>query len=256
MHFYVLKLSTLKKVVICLVAFVLLMLNVFSTSALAEVFLNKPNRKIPIYCVENNLKEVALTFDAAWGSDKTENIINILQNNNIPATFFLVGFWVDKNEELVKKIDSAGFEIGSHSNTHPDLTKLNKTQIELELSVSKGKIENLINKQVKVFRPPFGAYNNTLIETCEKQGLMAIQWDVDSLDWKGIGEDKIIFNVLKNVKSGSIILCHNNADYIVKALPGLILGLKNRGYTFKTVSNLILHENFIIDNNGKQKASF
>lgn len=252
MHFYVIKIRSIQKILLGILILFLLISNLFPIKVVADVFLYNTTRKLPIYCVENNLNEVALTFDAAWGSDKTEDILKVLHENEVTATFFLVGFWVDKNEQLVKKIDEMGFEIGSHSNTHPDLTKLNKTQVELELSVSKSKIENITKKQVKVFRPPFGAYNNALIETCLEQNLQAIQWDVDSLDWKGISEDKITSNVLKRVKSGSIILCHNNADYIVKALPGLILGLKSRGYSFKTVSNLILWDNFKIDNTGKQ----
>lgn len=253
MHFYVVKSKTLKLCFVFIMLAVVMCLNFFENgSVLADVFFYKNLRKIPIYCVAREDKKVALTFDAAWGSDKTQGILDILNENEITATFFLVGMWVDKNEELVKKIDAQGIEIGTHSNTHPDLTKLDKTQIELELSVSSAKIEKLTNKKVKVFRPPYGAYNNVLLECAENLGIKTIQWDVDTLDWKGISASQINSNVFKKVKSGSIILCHNNSDNILQALPGLILGLKSRGYSFETISSLIYQDNFSIDSTGKQ----
>lgn len=252
MHFYVIKLTTIKIFMAVLLACVFLSSAPNGENALAQVFFYKPARKLPIYCVETNVKNVALTFDAAWGSDKTEDILNILKTHDVTATFFLVGMWVDKNEELVKKIDDQQIEIGTHSNTHPDLTKLSKTQMELELSTSSKKIEDITNKKVTVFRAPYGAYNNNLISVAENLNLQTIQWDVDSLDWKGISAKTICGNILKKVKNGSIILCHNNSDHIVEALPSIILGLKSRGYNFVSVSSLIHKNNYIIDSTGKQ----
>ena len=168
------------------------------------------------------------------------------------ATFFLVGMWVDKNEELVRKIDEQGVEIGTHSNTHPDMAKLSQAEIDFELKKSIQKITNITGKSVKVFRPPFGSYNNLLINAASSNGLTTIQWDVDSLDWKGISADKICSNIFKKVNSGSIILCHNNADHILDALPTIITTLKSRGYTFDRVSDLLIKENFEINHAGKQ----
>lgn len=253
MHFYVVKSKTLKLFFVLFMLAVIACVNFFeSGGALAQVFFYKNTRKIPIYCVSREDNQIAITFDAAWGSDKTESILNILKQNDITATFFLVGMWVDKNEELVKKIDEQGIEIGTHSNTHPDLTKLDRTQIELELSVSVKKIENITNKKVNIFRAPYGAYNNTLLEMTESMDIKTIQWDVDTLDWKGISASQINSNVFKRVKSGSIILCHNNSEHIVDALPSLILGLKSRGYSFVNVSSLIYQSDFSIDSTGKQ----
>lgn len=252
MHFHIIKLKTIKIVAFVLLVCVTLAVNWGGNGALASVFFYKPVRKVPIYCVETSSKEIAISFDAAWGSDKTQEIINILNGNEISATFFLVGMWVDKNEELVKKIDEAGFEIGTHSNLHPDMTKLSKTQMELELTSSVKKIENITNKKVKVFRAPYGAYNNTLLDTAENLGLKTIQWDVDSLDWKGLTASQICSNIITKVKSGSIILCHNNADHIVEALPTIISTLKSRGYKFVKMSDLVYNENYTIDSTGKQ----
>ena len=252
MHFHIIKLKTLKIVAFILLVCVTLAVNWGGNEALASVFFYKPVRKVPIYCVETDTKNIAISFDAAWGSDKTQDIINILNGNNIPATFFLVGMWVDKNEEMVKKIDEAGFEIGTHSNLHPDMTKLSSDKIKLELESSVKKIEDITGKKVKVFRAPYGAYNNTLLNVAESLNLKTIQWDVDSLDWKGITASQICSNIITKTKSGSIILCHNNADHIVEALPSIITTLKSRGYNFVRMSELVYSDNYTIDQTGKQ----
>lgn len=250
--FVVLKSRTMKVALFVLCCAMLLSFN-FGGESLASVFVQK-TRKLPIYCVQNDQKEIAISFDAAWGSDKTESILKILDEQQIKANFFLVGMWVDKNEELVKRIDEQGLEIGTHSNTHPDFVKLSAEQMELELSTSKKKITKVTGKEVKLFRAPFGSYNNQVLSVAEKQNLKTIQWDVDSLDWKGISAEKIAANVLKKVQSGSIILCHNNADHIVDSLPTIITTLKSRGYKFVTISELLLDGNTRIDHTGRQIA--
>lgn len=250
--FVVLKSRTLKVAFLILCCAMLLSFN-FGGESLASVFVAK-SRKLPIYCVQNDNKEIAISFDAAWGSDKTEKILEILDKQQIKANFFLVGMWVDKNEDLVKKIDEQGLEIGTHSNTHPDFVKLSREQMELELATSKKKITNVTGKEVTLFRAPFGSYNNNVLSAAERQGLRTIQWDVDSLDWKGISAEKIAANVLKKVQSGSIILCHNNADHIVEALPTIITTLKSRGYKFVTIGELLLDGNTKIDHTGRQIA--
>lgn len=250
-NFIVIRSFTLKVLSVVFVCLILLACSFGGDKALGAVFFGG-NRKLPIYCTENDNRQVAITFDAAWGSDKTEKIVEILNENDITATFFLVGMWVDSNENLTKMLSDEGFEIGTHSNTHPDMTKLSVSQMELELKESVKKIEKVTNKQVTLFRPPYGAYNNNLISVCENLNLQAIQWDVDSLDWKGISASTITSNIIKKVGSGSIILCHNNADFIVEALPSIISTLKSRGFEFVKVSDLLLKGEFKIDNTGRQ----
>ena len=223
--FWILKASSIKLLTLILICMLLLTFPMASGDAMATTFF-ATSRRIPIYCVENDKKEIAISFDAAWGSDKTQNILDILNEQGITATFFLVGMWVDKYSDMVMKIDASGLEIGTHSNTHPDMTKLSESKIRQELESSMMKITSLTGKPVKVFRPPYGAYNNTLINVAEGLGLSTIQWDVDSLDWKGISASQIASNILRKVDSGSIILCHNNADHIVEALPTLFPPLK------------------------------
>ena len=181
--------------------------------------------------------------------------MKIVKEYNFNATFFLVGFWVDKYPELVKKIDEQGFEIGTHSNTHPDMTKLSKDSMKLELETCVNMITNITGKKIELFRPPYGAYNNNLLDVANGLDLITIQWSVDSLDWKGISGEAITQRVLNGVKNGSIILCHNNSEHILDALPMIFDRLKMQGYKVTSVGELVYKSNYIIDRQGIQKPN-
>ncbi|MBQ8468669.1 MAG: polysaccharide deacetylase family protein [Clostridia bacterium] len=234
-------------------ALVLAMLMV-ATSATnsAAVFLGSSPRLVPIYSVKTEEKKVALSFDAAWGSDKTSKIVEILQKEGIKATFFLVGFWVEANPDKVKEIYDAGFDIGTHSNTHPKMSTLSSAQVSHELVTSCELISNITKSPVKFFRPPYGDYNDQLINIASSLGLKTIQWDVDTLDWKGLSGEQILTRVQRSVKNGSIILCHNNSDHILEALPLMIKYLKSEGYSIVKMSELVYENDYTIDNNGVQ----
>ena len=206
----------------------------------------RTTRKLPIYCVDTNEKKVALSFDASWGADKTENILAILTEYDVSANFFAVGFWAERYSEKLKMLHESGrMEIGTHSNTHAHMSKLSKREVERELDESCRVIESIIGRKPTLFRAPFGEYNDTLLETAEEKGLFTIQWDVDTLDWKGIKAGEMAARVLNKVQNGSIVLMHNDGEHTVE-------GLKNKGYTFTVISNLIYKENYEIDHTGKQ----
>lgn len=211
-------------------------------------------RLVPIYSVETKDKKVALTFDAAWGSDKTLNIVDTLKDAGVEGTFFLVGFWIDENQDKVKQIDNAGFDIGTHSETHPKMSTLSQTKMSSELETSMSKITKITGKPVRFFRAPFGDYNDTVLNTATNLGLKTIQWDVDTLDWKGLSGEEIFNRVKSSVKNGSIILCHNNSDHILEALPLIITYLKDNGYQMVKLSELVYEKDYIVDNNGLQKS--
>ena len=253
MHIYSFKMRTLKMMLLITMVVVLLSISINGNVA-ASVYFGNNLRKVPIYYVNTSEKKVAISFDAAWGADKTEEIMSICKEYGVNATFFLVGFWVEDYSEMTKKINENGFEIGTHTNTHPDMTKLSASQQKLELETSMNLITEITNKKVELFRAPFGAYNDTLIETASSLGLKTIQWDVDTLDWKGLTAMEIVNRVLNSVKNGSIILCHNNAEHIVEALPILLDRLQKRGYKVSNVGDVILKEEYIVDNNGMQTA--
>lgn len=251
MHFYVIKSRTLKIFVAMVLVAVLLSLSINGTTS-AQVYFGYSTRKVPIYNVETEEKQVAISFDAAWGADKTQGIIDILEEFDCTATFFLVGFWVDDYTDMVKAIDDAGLEIGTHSNTHPDMVKLDKATMKSELETSISKIRAVTGKDVSLFRAPFGSYNNDLLDTAESLNLKTIQWDVDSLDWKGLSASEIANRVLSRVKNGSIILMHNNSDNVLDGLRLILNKLKIQGYKVTSISELIYQDDYTIDRNGVQ----
>ena len=210
------------------------------------------SRSLPIYSVETDEKKIAISFDCAWGVDYTDKLLEYMQKNEVRCTFFAVQFWVEKYPDYAKKIVDAGHELGTHSRTHPYMSKLTKAQIQDELLTSSQAIEKITGQKVKLFRPPYGDYNNTLIDTCAEMGLYPIQWDVDSLDWKNLSAQEIALRIVNGTKNGSIILCHNNGLHTAEALPMIFSTLKNRGFTFVPISELIYKENYVIDHNGRQ----
>jgi len=211
-------------------------------------------RKLPIYCVETDKKQVSISFDAAWGADDTALLLQILEEKDVRATFFLCGYWTEKYPEEVKAIHAAGHDIGNHGDTHAHGAQLNLEQNKRELQGAHDKIKALLGIDMNLFRPPFGEYNNVVIEAAEALGYYTIQWDIDSLDWKNYGVEHEIKQVLshKHLGNGSIVLFHNDADFTPAALPAIIDGLKEKGYEIVPISELIIKEDFHIDHEGRQ----
>ena len=143
-------------------------------------------RLLPIYCVETDKKQIAISFDAAWGNDDTEQLIKILGEYKVPATFFVVGAWVDKYPESVKALSDAGHQIQNHSNTHPHMPQLSREQMRDEIESCNKKIENITGVCPTLLRPPYGDYDNALIEVMTELKMSTIQWDVETLATKVI----------------------------------------------------------------------
>ena len=211
-------------------------------------------RELPIYSVQRDNKAVSLTFDAAWGNEDTQRLIDILNKYGVRATFFLVGDWAEKYPESVQSLHNAGMEIGNHSDTHPHMAKLSEKQIMDEISLCNGKIEGITGGTVSLFRCPYGEYNDTVINTINNMGMYPVQWDVDSLDWKDLSADEIYKRVTSKVTGGSIVLFHNAALHTPEALPSIIEYLLSEGYEIVPVSELLLTGNYNIDNTGKMIA--
>ncbi len=231
-----------------------LSLSVYFTGAYAVYYGNTP-RLVPIYSVEKEEKIVSISFDCAWGTEHTDEILNALKVSEVRATWFMVEFWAEKYPEYVKKIDEAGHEIGTHSSTHSYMSKQNAEEIKLELTESSKAIEDITGKTVELFRPPYGDYDDELLKTASELGYYTVQWDTDSLDWKDLSATDIAMRVINGVKNGSIILMHNNGLHTGEAVPIILETLKNKGYSFVPIGELIYRENYIIDGTGCQKKS-
>ncbi|MFW6270820.1 MAG: polysaccharide deacetylase family protein [Bacillota bacterium] len=211
------------------------------------------NRLVPIYRVDRNDKKIAITLDGTWGAEYTEEILDILDEYNLKITFFFAGYWLEKYPELVKEIARRGHEIGNHTYTHPHCNDLSRSQLEKELEDTSQLIEDLTGKRPRFFRPPFGEYNNRVIETAEELGYQVIQWSLDSLDWQEPGSNYIFERILEKVSSGDIILMHNNAPDTPEALKKLIPKLNKQNYEIVPLSELVYKNNYSIQShNGLQ----
>lgn len=209
------------------------------------------NRALPIYSVQRDDKCVSLSFDAAWGNEDTAQLIEILNKYHVKATFFLVGQWVDKYPESVKQLSDAGMEVMNHSDTHAHFAKLSAEEITANITACSDKIEKITGVRPTLFRCPYGEYDDNVILTVESMDMKAIQWDVDSLDWKGLSADEITRRVVSGVSAGSIVLFHNAAEHTPEALPGIIEALLADGYTIVPISELLLSGNYTVDHTGR-----
>ena len=213
------------------------------------------SRQLPIYRVQCEEKRVALSFDAAWGNEDTQTLIDILSAHDVRATFFLVGQWVEKHPESVQALAAAGEEVMNHSETHPHLNALSTDEVQKEVSACADRVEALTGTRPSLFRCPYGEYDDHVIEAIRALGVTPIQWDVDSLDWKGISSEEITSRVLSRVQPGSIVLFHNAAEHTPEALPGIIESLHADGYTIVPISELLLSGDYTIDSTGAQIAA-
>ena len=210
------------------------------------------SRQLPIYCVQRDQKMVSISFDAAWGNEDTQQLIDIMNQYNVKATFFVVGDWVDRYPESVKVLHDAGHEIMNHSNTHAHLPQLSAQQITDDLNACNDKIESVTGVRPTLIRLPYGDYDDNSIRTIRSMGMEPIQWDVDSLDWKDLSAPDITKRVTSKVCPGSIVLFHNAAKHTPEALPGIIECLLQEGYTFVPISQIILTGDYTIDHTGRQ----
>ena len=250
MRFMVIKAKYIIAAVIC--AAVLPLVYMYASHT-AQVF-RVGNREIPIYCVERNDEKIAVTFDCAWNDSDIDAILSTLNTYNCRATFFVVGDWAEKYPESLKKIYSAGHEIGNHSYNHSDYTKLDAEALENDMSKCDEIVRNIIGAAPAVVRAPSGGYNDTVVKVCDKRGTPCIQWSVDGIDYGDADPEGIIRRSTSATKAGDIILLHNGTEHTAEVLPRILEKL-SKSYEFATVSELIYRDNYTIDHTGMQHLS-
>lgn len=222
----------------------------------AVVGASATSRQLPIYCVQKDYKVLSISFDAAWGNEDTQQLIDILGRYGVKATFFVVGEWVDKYPESVQALHQAGHEIMSHSDDHAHFNSLSVEEITQNLNACNDKIEAVTGVRPTLFRCPYGEYDDHVINAVRALGMEPVQWDVDSLDWKEISAEEITRRVTEKVQPGSIVLFHNAALHTPEALPAILEKLLQQGYTFAPISELIMEgeygTDYTIDHTGRQ----
>lgn len=164
-----------------LALFICLLLAVHLGDTAIAVSSTYGDRELPIYCVDTEEKKIAISFDAAWGCEDFQKIMEILDKHNVKTTFFMTGEWVEKYPDAVKTLVEKGHDLGNHSATHPDMTTLSKEKQKEQILKVHNAVKELTGYEMELFRPPYGAYNNEVIRTCYEVGYFPIQWDVDTL---------------------------------------------------------------------------
>ena len=203
------------------------------------------NENCPVYTSgSDSTHSIALTFDDGPHSEKTPQILDILKEYDIKATFFVVGENVKENGNIVERIITEGHEIGNHTFGHKYLFKHKHTRsdMEREIDLCDDEIFNHSEYSSVLFRPPGGIYDATLTSICEERGYSMVLWSIDTRDWEGKSALEIEKEIMNNISDGSIILMHDYVSgnsYTSEALRNVIPKLKELGYCFVTVSELI-----------------
>ena len=210
-------------------------------------------KMLPIYNVKTDDNKVALTMNCAWNADDIDKILKILDENDTKITFFIVGDWMDKHPEAVKKIYEAGHEIGTHSNTHPHVNNLSYEENIEEMEKSNDKIENITGNRTNLYRAPYGEYNQTVIKAAQDKGYYTIQWSLDTLDYTGINGNEMWNRIKDKISSGDIILMHNGTEHTADSLDSILKNIKEKNLQVVKISELIYKDNYSIDVNGTQK---
>lgn len=231
---------------------VAILIGIANINSVQMVTTSTVDKKIPIYNVQTNEKKVAFTINCAWTNDDIDQILEVLENNNVKLTFFIVGDWIDRYPESVKKIYEKGHEIGCHSDTHPHVSRLSKEKNLEEIQKCVEKIEKITGNRIDLYRAPYGEYNNTVINTAEENGYYTIQWNIDTLDYNGKTGTEMWSRIKDKLDNGSIILSHNGTKHTAESLDMLIKNIKNEGYEITKVSELIYKDNYYINQNGTQ----
>lgn len=247
MNFFVIK---LKHIIIAALILVAIPVIWFSASKAVTVFMVN-GREVPIYSVERDDNKIAITFDCAWNDEDIDSILDTLDKYNCKATFFVVGDWVEKYPDALKKISERGHEIGNHSYNHADYTKMSAEAIIADLDKCDAVIEQVTGKKPHLMRAPSGGYNDTVIKAVDKSGRTYIQWSVDGIDYGDALPQDIYDRSVKKTEAGDIILLHNGTKSTANVLPKILEALECK-FEFATISELIYADNYIIDNTGRQ----
>ena len=231
---------------------VAILIGIANMEHLKIVETSTTSKKVPIYNVQTDENKVALTMNCAWTADDIDKILEVLKNNNIHITFFIVGEWANKYPEAVKKIYESGHEIGTHSDTHPHVNKLSLEENTKEIQNGIKKIKEITGEDVNLYRTPYGEYNDVVISAAEKYKLNTIQWNIDTLDYEGLTGNEMWKKIEGKLQKSSIILSHNGTKHTAESLDMLIKNIQSKGYKIVKVSELIYKDSFIINSNGTQ----
>ncbi|MGB4044345.1 MAG: polysaccharide deacetylase family protein [Thermacetogeniaceae bacterium] len=223
-----------KKWFILCIAAVLVVCVYAAASSAEQVF----SRRKPIYQGNPEKKQVAITVNVDWGEEHIPQMLDLFQKNRVKATFFISGRWASEHQQLVRKIAESGHEIGNHGFSHPHVNDLSVEENMKEIQETSKVIEQAAQRKTRYFAPPYGEYNDSVLEAAAKTKHQIILWTVDTVDWQKPPADEINSRVLSRVHNGAIILMHPT-EPTLEALPEMLTGLPQQGYQIVPLEKLI-----------------
>ncbi len=192
----------------------------------------------PIFQGNVEKKAVAFCINVAWGNEYIPSILEILKNNNCHATFFFVGTWVRDFPDLGRKIAHDGHEIGNHGYYHVHPAKLNKTELQKLILDNEAILVKEFNRAEKLFAPPYGEFNDKIVQYASEIDYKTIMWTIDTIDWQTPTSQTFLNRVLTKLENGALILMHPT-EVTAKTLSVLIQEIKKRGFSIVTVSEIL-----------------
>lgn len=192
----------------------------------------------PYYSGCEQEPKVSLMFNVYWGTEYLDNILEILEDNNVKATFFIGGVWAARNQDMLNQIVLKGHEIASHGYYHKDMGKLSYEECKKEIINTNRLLTELTGKEISLFAPPSGSFNNNLLLACEEQNMKVIMWTHDTIDWRDKNANLIFDRATKNLSAGDLVLMHPTSE-TAKALPRILKYYYDNGYLETTVSETI-----------------
>lgn len=210
-------------------------------------------RRLPVYSVASDEPKIALTFDCAWENSDTTELLALLSEYNVKATFFTTGDWCRRYPEDVKRIFGAGHAVENHSDQHPHVASIDVQKLEADTRACSETITSLTGAAPRYYRAPYGEYSDAMLAVVEDTvGLQTIQWDVDSRDWQKRSAEEMASSVTSSVQNGSILLFHNDTPNTPQALRSIIPVLQEKGYVFVLLPELVAPAGTPIDHTGRQ----
>ncbi len=191
-----------------------------------------------IYKGDSGKNNACLMINVYWGTEFLEDMLNILDKNNVKTTFFVGGYWVEKNTDILQKIINKGHEVGNHGYFHKNQDKLSITQNIEEIKRCNDLVKKTTDYEMSLFAPPSGAVGENVLQASSSLDMKTIMWTKDTIDWRDHDSNLILQRATKNIQNGDFILAHPT-EHTVKALQGIIDAYKNSGINLTTVTNCL-----------------
>lgn len=199
------------------------------------------SKLLPLIQVDTTQRALALTFDISWGEVMPSQVLDVLKQEKVAATFFCSGPWAKKHPDIVQRIIADGHQLESHGQAHVNYSGLTESGVQANIADSCAILKDITGRDIRFVRPPNGDYNDQAITAAAEKGVALVTWSVDSLDWKNPGVETIQSRVLNKAHNGAIVLLHasDTCKQTHLALPAIIAGLRQKGFALLTLDQLL-----------------